>query len=93
MEEKIEKILLSHIEAVTEKNSPFAPTAINGVPRSAKEIASHFRGFILWTHGYKNDHCYRCGIGWRIPHLNKDEPLKEYNLDELYSYWLKEVKK
>ena len=89
MEEKIEKILLSHIEAVTEKNSPFAPTAINGVPQSAKEIASHFREFIEWV----------------IIHIDATRPQLDYftkemndidrkeTLENMYNYWLKEVKK
>ena len=94
MEEKIEKILLSHIEAVTEKNSPFVPTAINGVPQSAKEIASHFREFMEWfildayeKFGFDEEE-YNHRLTWYNIEENKD-----YTLDELYNYWLKEVKK
>ena len=96
MEEKIEKILLSHIEAVTEKNSPFAPTAIDGVPRSAKEIASHFRQFIEWKDKFivyiERKRQYHLYLWFSVE--RKD--CKEFwfdTLDELYNYWLKEVKK
>ena len=99
MEEKILKILLSHIEAVTEKNSPFVATAINGVPQSAKEIASHFREFIEWigfsikSTKYSGNLFYReISNTWFYSKTFIIEP-KEYTLDELYNYWIKEVRK
>ena len=87
MEENILKILLSHIEAVTEKNSPFVPTAINGVPQSAKEIASHFREFIEWCiiNTYKPYNTTWFGV------CDIDRTFN--TIDELYNYWIKEVKK
>ena len=91
MEENILKILLSHIEAVTEKNSPFVPTAINGVPQSAKEIASHFREFI----DFLQSECEGFNKGWRYYKTNDFESgfLDFETTDELYNYWIKEVKK
>ena len=93
MEENILKILLSHIEAVPEKNSPFVPTAISGIPRSAKEIASHFREFIEWCidEVYIDNREETTSI-----YLINGEGLTSIGFDtlyELYSYWLKEVKK
>ena len=96
MEENILKILLSHIEAVTEKNSPFVPTAINGVPQSAKEIASHFREFIEELFLFNNE-WFDCQWpeGDKPVFLIKDKPNHGIvvTLDELYNYWMKEVKK
>lgn len=93
MEEKILKILLSHIEVVTGKNSPFVPTAISVIPRSAKEIASHFREFVDWCidEVYIDNREETTSI-----YLIDGEGLTSIGfdtLDELYNYWLKEVKK
>ena len=43
--------------------------------------------FCLWTHEFNNLHCERCGKRWRIPSLNRDDPYKEYTLDELFNYY------
>lgn len=92
MEENIEKILLSRIEAVLCSNSPFIPTAINGIPQSAMEIASHFREFMEWYFEDANNF---------FPQRDENDTLvfwdliqnRGITLDELYNFWLKEVKK
>jgi hypothetical protein len=60
--------------------------------KSAKEITTHVMEFIEWLTAFSNKHSQRCGIGWRIPNIDSQNPYKEYILNEVYNYWLTEVK-
>ena len=66
---------------------------------AAKEIASHFREFIEWigfsirnTKSHGNLFYREISNTWFYSKTFIIEP-KEYTLDELYTYYLKEVKK
>lgn len=98
MEEKIKIILCENISGY-QLQSDDDPILISGIPQSAKEIASHFREFIEWigfsirnTKSHGNLFYREISNTWFYSKTFIIEP-KEYTLDELYNYWIKEVRK
>ena len=98
MEEKIKIILCENISGY-QLQSDDDPILIAGIPTSAKEIASHFMEFIEWigfsikSTKYSGNLFYReISNTWFYSKTFTIEP-KEYTLDELYNYWLTEIKK
>ena len=80
MEEKIYEILI--------ENRVMQASAFD----TAKEIASHFREFIEWKD--VNTMCDRISkteVRYMLSDINA--PAIWVTLDELYNYWIKEVKK
>ena len=49
------------------------------------------REFVEWITAINNGITERCGKGWRIDDTYL-LPYKEYTLDEVYYYWLTEIK-
>ena len=97
LKEKILIILVENIDVNVPKNSPCYPTAINGIPKSAQSITTliekdyYLKEFMVWTES--GDHEFYPGIRIGEPIWFSENPEREYTLDELYEYWLKEVKK
>ena len=90
MEEKILEIIFKHKANIIESTPDYS---------AAKEIASHFREFIEWigfsiknTKSHGNLFYREISNTWFYSKTFIIEP-KEYTLDELYNFWLKEVKK
>ena len=91
MEEKILEIIQKNYDEFT--------GTIEAEIVSSSEIASHFREFIEWigfsikSTKYSGNLFYReISNTWFYSKTFTIEP-KEYTLDELYNYWIKEVKK
>lgn len=56
----------------------------------AEEITAHVFEFIEWLTAFNNGHSSRIGKGWRL--FLTDNPIKEYSIEDVYQYWLENVK-
>jgi hypothetical protein len=83
------KALEEKIIEILDNNLDYKPHCITGMGTSAKEIASMMKEFIEWvdTEGYRfhsrhNIWCYENRIG-----------VVRKTIDELFDYWLNNIKK
>ena len=59
---------------------------------AAQEVTAHVIEFIEWLSSFNNGHIERCGVGWRILTKNGEEYFKERSIEEVYQYWINNIK-
>ena len=90
------KALEEKIIEILDNNLDYKPHCITGMGTSAKEIASMMKEFVEWLEFDTKFECIKKTltgeIFWQIPHEDRMDGT-HYSFDELFDYWLKNIKK